>query len=119
MVLKKIHTLFTAGISALSLTGCATVINGSQQVIKVETPHAINATCELSNSRGSWELKSTPGRIKINRDSEKLDVLCHKKNYADGTLQVSSLYNTGNMGNLIFGGVIGMVVDETSKATYS
>jgi len=117
--MKKRYIWMVTGTVPIMMSGCATVINGPQQVVRVSTPHTNNATCILSNSKGEWILKSTPGNIKIHRDSEKLSVLCHKKDYADGSLQVSPLYNGGNMGNLILGGLVGMVVDAKSKATYS
>lgn len=112
--------LFVVGLGAITLTGCASIINGSQQVVRIETPHTTNATCILSNSKGEWTLQSTPGSIKVRRDSEKLSILCHKKDYADGALQVTPLYNMGNIGNLlVFGGVAGMLVDDETKATFS
>ena len=100
-----------------SLTGCASIVTGQNQVVSVETTPHKEASCELSNDKGKWFISSTPGTVTINRSSEDLLVICTK-----GTLKAThsaKSYTKGMaFGNILVGGIIGAAVDCGTGSAY-
>lgn len=107
--------------AAMSLTGCASIVSGTSQVVSVETRIGTEplkgATCALENSKGVFYV-TTPGSVTVHRAYGDLTVKCEKDNTPPGVAIVKS--NTKGMafGNILFGGVIGAGVDVTTGAAY-
>jgi uncharacterized protein YceK len=70
-------------VAGVLLSGCATVINGQSQKISVSTPPTTDATCTLTNSRGSWQVTS-PGTVEVLRSQSNLEAICKKDGWIDG-----------------------------------
>jgi uncharacterized protein YceK len=100
------------------LSGCASIVNGNNQSVSVETKPATGASCVLSNDKGRWFINSTPGSVIVHRSFQDLVVDCHKKGYQVGLLQVPSKTKGMAFGNILFGGVIGAGVDMADGAAY-
>lgn len=103
-------------------TGCATVTGSETQLISVETIEAAGgavagADCKLSNNNGLWSLKS-PGAVSVRKSSEDLVVRCELEDRPAGTTRAVSRMNAGMVGNVIFGGVIGVVIDHSRGTAY-
>lgn len=112
-----------AGLAvAAQLTGCASIVGGTNQPVSVET-HAPDGTqvaganCKLSNNKGTWFV-TTPGSATVHRSFEDLSVLCEKDKAASGMMMVKSSTKPMAFGNIIFGGVIGVGVDVATGAAY-
>lgn len=103
------------------LTGCASIVNGSNQVLSVETASregkVIGATCELKNPKGTFFV-TTPGTVTIHRAYDDLNIRCEKVGHEPGLAAVKSSTKAMAFGNLVFGGVIGAAVDAGSGAAY-
>ena len=110
---KKTTTLFFA----LSLAGCASIVNGQNQSVSVNTFPETGASCQLSNDEGTWFVPQTPGSVMLNRSGSDLTVIC-KKDPLSGTAVVSSHTKGMAFGNIIFGGVIGAAVDAGNGAAF-
>ncbi len=92
------------------LGGCASFLSDSSQPITIDTPHCLGAQCDLSNSKGSYFLKETPGTIPINKSYGDLSVTCTKGEETMTQTYESSA--TGSMyGNILLGGIIGGAID--------
>lgn len=108
--------------AATQLTGCASIVSGTNQSVSVET-HAHDGTqvaganCKLSNNKGTWFV-TTPGSTTVNRSYEDLAVLCEKEKLPSGMTMVKSSTKPMAFGNIIFGGVIGAGVDISTGAAY-
>lgn len=102
----------------ISLTGCASIVSGTNQSVSLETNPANNATCSLTNDKGKWFVPNTPGSVTISRSYQDLVVDCQKKGYRAATSKVKSTTKPMAFGNVIFGGVIGAGVDVASGAAY-
>ncbi len=113
-MMKSLHLIFIF----LLLTGCATIVEGTKQKVTVTTIPT-KSTCTLSNEKGKWSIKSTPGAATVARSSHALVVTCRKKGYKAITRHVSPQFNGGMIGNVVFGGIIGAGVDAADDATYS
>jgi hypothetical protein len=115
--MKKI----AVAVMAVALTGCASIVNGNNQVISVETRHkgqqVVGATCTLVNPKGTFYV-TTPGTVTIHRAYDDLNVKCEKDGLQPGLTNVKSSTKPMAFGNIIFGGVIGAAVDAGSGAAY-
>lgn len=108
---------FVATCAVLFLSGCATIVSGSQQSIFIETPHVNGAECKLTDSKnGSWRLDSTPGSVFVAKGNGPMNIVCSKKGYETTILQVEEGFAGATMGNIILGGGIGILVDAASGA---
>ena len=104
----------TCGLSA-----CASIVGGTHQHLSVETRSAsheiVNAECTVSNSRGEQSV-STPGVVTVHRDSGPVDIRCVKDGAPIGSQQFSAHVRPMVWGNLLFGGLIGVIVDFSDGA---
>ncbi|WP_338923809.1 hypothetical protein V0M98_37005 (plasmid) [Pseudomonas silesiensis] len=76
---RKIISLI-AVCSTLSLTGCASIVNGSKQSLKIEAVDAVTgapkaATCNVSKADLSIGVKSSE-TFEVNRSSKSLYITC-------------------------------------------
>jgi hypothetical protein len=103
------------------LSGCADIIDGSTQVVSVQTTGAAGeidgVQCALNNKKGTWQVTS-PGSVTVHRGSEPLGVSCTKNGYAPATEQVASSTNNYVFGNVLLGGGVGATVDTVSGAAW-
>ena len=103
------------------LTGCASIVNGTSQVVSVEARNqgepVTGAVCKLENSKGVFYV-TTPGTVTVHRAYNDLAVKCEKDNLSPGLATVKS--NTKGMafGNILFGGAIGVAIDTGSGAAF-
>ena len=102
---------------SLVLSGCASIVDGQNQSLSVQTSPVAGAECKLTNSKGEWFVNSTPGSVTVHRAYEALIVDCHKGSYA-GLLTVQSSTKGMAFGNVLFGGVIGGGVVVATGAAY-
>lgn len=114
---KLFHVV--CAVAALGLGGCASIVNGTSEVVSVITPPVKDANCELTNSKGSFYVAHTPGTISVHRAYGDMHVKCTKQGYEDGLVVVKSTTKKMAFGNIIFGGVIGAGVDMANGAAYN
>lgn len=111
-----------ASIATLLLTGCASVINGQNQSVSVNTvskgSDVSGATCSLRNDKGVWYVTS-PGSVAIHRSYGELAVSCTHAGLPDGLAAVKSSTTGAVFGNILVGGVIGAGIDVATGAAYS
>lgn len=105
-------------IVILFLTGgCASVVGDQTQPISVDTPKCPQAHCRLTNSQGTYFVKSTPETVVINKAYSDITMTCEK----DGKTQTSvhmSAANAATFGNILLGGIPGALIDGGSGAGY-
>lgn len=106
------------GILALTalLGGCATVVSGTTQTIGVKTDPE-GADCQFSR-KGVLvgRVYPTPGTMQVEKNYESVSVLCRKEGFDDTTGVIGSEFQAATLGNILLGGVIGVVVDAASGA---
>ncbi len=111
-------TAIIASACALSfLSGCASIVSGTNQTLTVETPGCAGATCKLTNDKGNWAV-TTPGSVVVNRAYGPLAVVCSKDGFPNGTANITSTTKGMAFGNILFGGLIGAGVDAGTGAAY-
>lgn len=105
--------------AGLGLCGCATVVKGSTQDVAIDTTPP-GASCELTREGVKLGVvDSTPGKFQVSRSSKALTVTCNKQGFAEGTTSAEPKFNGATLGNILLGGVIGVVVDASTGANNS
>ena len=109
-----------AAIAALGIavSGCATVIDGASQSVKVSSWPEQGARCRLHNSEGTWYL-TTPGKAEVDRTKHDLHIDCDMNGYLPAHAIAKSHFNGWTAGNLVAGGVVGLGVDAITGANFS
>jgi hypothetical protein len=104
-------------LSALALTGCASIVSGTNQPVTVDTPSCPAASCKLTNDKGTWAV-TTPGSVTVSRAYGPMTVVCSKEGFESATATFASSTKGMAFGNVVFGGLIGAGVDVASGAAY-
>ncbi|MEQ1752843.1 MAG: hypothetical protein ABL973_01775 [Micropepsaceae bacterium] len=112
---SRYATVLALSVIGIQISGCASIIKGSSAAINVTTPPVTGATCTLSSSQGSWQLVS-PASVTVERSKNDIQVRCTKEGYQDASAVIPSNFEGWTVGNLIFGGVIGVGVDAATGA---
>ena len=101
----------------LSCAGCASVVDGSTEMITIATAPVTGADCTASNSRGQWSVVS-PGAVTIDKSESVLTIACTKAGYADGKFYASGKMSTaGLIGTMIpYAGLVSTAVDAGTGA---
>lgn len=115
---KQIISIAIAITSLATLTGCASIVSGTNQPVSVHTGPVSGATCRLENNKGTWYVSNTPGSVTVNRSFHALKINCEKKGYKHTFKSVQSHTKAMAFGNVLFGGVIGAGVDIADGAAY-
>lgn len=113
------RSLICAAIAAAVCVfpGCASIVSGTNQSVSVDTPGCEGASCQLTNDKGTWFVK-TPSSVTINRAYGNLTVVCSKEGFGSATTSVASTTKGMAFGNILVGGVIGAGVDIGTGAAY-
>ena len=114
----KLSAIAAVAALGVALSGCATIVNGTHESVSVNTSPVQDSQCTLTNSQGTWYLK-TPGSVEVHKTKTDLDITCKHDGYADGHMVAVSKFGAATLGNVIAGGVIGIGVDAASGANYS
>lgn len=102
--------------ACLALEGCATLVTGNSQTLTLDTQPP-GASC-LFKRDGSTigAVNPTPGSISVDKSYKDIDVVCSKEGYRDAAGRVGSSFQPMTFGNVLFGGLVGIVIDAASGA---
>ncbi len=98
------------------LPACATVVEGTSDTVTLSTTPA-GATCTVDrNGERVGAVAATPGSLRLSKSRHDLNVTCTKEGYQLATTTASSRFTGATFGNILAGGVVGVVVDAASGA---
>jgi hypothetical protein len=102
---------------ATALQGCATITGSEMQDIMINTVDrsgspATDSECRVSNDKGNW-LAKPPSHVSVGRSGEDLSIHCTAPGHEPGLVKVISRANGGMVGNVVFGGVVGALIDNS------
>jgi len=111
-------------LSMFCFAGCATIVSGTNQKIDISSePEGADFKVEQLTVNGPILLEEgkTPSTIKLHRKDFYFLVTLTKSGYetAEIPIEVNDMGNPMVMGNLIFGGMIGILIDAGSGAQWS
>lgn len=95
------------------LQGCATIVSGTKDTVEI-TSNPPGAVVRLDDSGQEF---TTPASFEVTRRSRHT-LLVSRDGYHTERVTLGRSLNPWLFGNLIFGGVIGVVVDLVSGATF-
>ena len=114
--LRRVFAGTVFAVSAFVVSGCATVIKGTDETISVATEPQ-GATCTLvREGQTVGVVNPTPGTVEVDRDKDDISVNCVLAEYEDSSEVISSEFTGYTLGNVILGGGVGAVVDAASGA---
>jgi hypothetical protein len=115
------HLTLALACISLTLGGCASIVNGQNQPVSIETKQGgdtvVGAYCSLTNDKGTWFI-TTPGSTTVHRSASDLAVKCEKSSLNPGLSTVKSFTKGMAFGNILFGGIIGAGVDISTGAAF-
>ena len=100
------------------LPGCATIVTGTSQPVAVDSEPA-GATCKVTqDGYPLGTVLSTPGVVSVRKGGGSLDVACSKPGYQMARQSVPFGLQGWVFGNVIIGGLVGVVVDFSTGAAF-
>jgi len=121
--MKKVCVLLAAAMFASSLTGCASIVSKSSWPVTVQS-NPSGARCEVVKENGvTIHAGETPMTITLDSgsgyfSSAKYMINCSKDG-KQASSELSSHFNGWYVGNIVFGGLIGLlIVDPATGAMW-
>lgn len=110
-------------LTAIALTGCASVLNDTTHPMRLEAKTqggdlVSGADCKLTNDYGTVSGKSGD-TVQVRRSNKDLDITCVHPANPDATARAISRANGGMFGNIILGGGIGAIIDHSKGTAYT
>ncbi len=110
--MRKLIFLSALSLSIL-LTSCATIVSGSKQTVKFTTT-PVAAKVFVNNV----QIGVTPFEAKLKRSVKTHNVKIVLDGYKPYETKLTRKFNAWYIGNIAFGGLIGIVVDLSTGAVY-
>lgn len=98
--------------SSLMLTSCATIICGSTQKVSFNS-NPSNASIYIDD----FEVGKTPFQTKLERRKDH-KVVIKLDGFKPYETRLTRTFNAWYLGNVIFGGLVGLIIDPISGAVY-
>ncbi len=121
--MKKLSIVF--GVVALSLSGCASIMSGRTQTMTFESTPELSDITIFNKAGKKVHVGQAPVTVNLKRSAgffvpERYTVVFEKEGYEKKTINVSSHVNGWYVGNILLGGLIGLlIVDPATGAMYS
>jgi uncharacterized protein YceK len=117
----SLHTLVVS--AALLLSGCASIISGRTATVTIDSTPS-NANVVIHDKHGKEVIAThTPARVELRRKDKyiwpaKYTATIDKPGYKTATVPIDSTVNPWVAGNIVLGGVVGLVVDNATGAAW-
>ncbi|NNP76100.1 hypothetical protein A7P54_06645 [Acinetobacter sp. Ac_3412] len=121
--MKKLSVIF--GVVALSLSGCASIISGKTQTMTFQSTPELSDITILNRDGKKIHVGKAPITVSLNRGAgffvpERYTVIFEKEGYEKKEVKVTPSMNGWYIGNILFGGIIGLlIIDPATGAMYS
>lgn len=114
--MKILNGVSVVAITLIFLSGCASIVSDETATIGIQAPGCPSGTtCTLTHKKGSWVMQP-PGTITIPKSDDTLQISCETPDGKQVTQSAASEFGEMFLGNIIFGGGIGMIVDANTDA---
>jgi hypothetical protein len=97
--------------------GCATITTGSAQNVNVMTEPEGAACIFRREGAVIGIVNPTPGSLSVTKSHVAIEVDCRKEGFLDAVGTIGRQFQPMTFGNIILGGLIGVIVDAASGAT--
>jgi hypothetical protein len=103
-------------VISILFAGCSTIVKGTEQQVSVNTPGVPGALCQLQSPAIGTHTVQTPANIVLPKSKHNVAVSCTAQCYSPGVNMLASHTEAMAVGNVLFGGIIGLGVDAPSGA---
>jgi hypothetical protein len=101
---------------AFGLAGCATLVTDDHQSIVI-TSDPPGATCQVrQGSDFVATVKATPGTVYVGKSRHDIAVDCTRSGYYAGAAVLEPHFQDMTLGNVVYGGAVGLLVDTSTGA---
>jgi len=104
----------SVAVALVATTGCATIVSGSTQSVQIDSTPS-NAVVKINN----LEQGQTPVRVNLSRAQKVATVQIELPGFEPEEIQLTRSVNGWVWGNIVFGGLIGLVIDASNGAMYA
>jgi hypothetical protein len=125
MRIRNIVNAMASGLLFLSLTGCASIVDGGRKTVSIKSEPS-DAKVTVFDKKGSEVVVGqTPALFPLKRSGgfftpTQYRVVIEKQGYTTAEFQIKSTINGWYFGNVLFGGLIGLViVDPATGAMWT
>jgi hypothetical protein len=101
-------------------TGCASITTGNHQLLTVNATgcEAENVVCTIQN-KDNYLTVPAGGAGNVEKGSKPLTIKCtDEDSTASGSVSHESTYQAANLGNILLGGGVGIIVDAATGAMW-
>jgi len=103
-------------LTCLILTGCASILDGDSQEIKIKTTPP-GATCQfIRKGEVIGSIAETPGSLLVKKTKEDIFIICKKEGHTEVKHHLKSEIGGATFWNIVAGGGIGWAIDSASGA---
>jgi hypothetical protein len=125
MKVSKVVNAVTSGVLAVSLLGCASIVDGGRKTVNIKSqPSGAKAT--VYDKKGAAVATSpTPALFPLKRSAgfftpAKYRIVLELQGYKTAEIEVKSTINGWYFGNIIFGGLLGLlIIDPATGAMWT
>lgn len=111
-----VRNIFAASLAVVALGACSSIVEGTTQNVTVMSDPS-GAKCTLNRPEGMvGVVHPTPGSVVVSKSKHNVSVMCEKEGYQSGAGVLSSSFQAMTIGNLLFGGIVGVAIDASSGA---
>ncbi len=101
---------------ALAASACATVVSGTTQEVFIESDPT-GAECKVDRLGANLGVvRPTPGRVNVSRSKDTMIITCVSEGHEPSSEVVASSFTGATVGNVLLGGIVGIVVDASTGA---
>lgn len=116
LLFRRVARALLCGATALA-AGCATLTSGSTQTVTILSDPA-GAACVLHRDGAViGAVNPTPGSIAVTKGHGEITVRCSRGGFIDAERRLTADFQAATLGNILLGGLIGIVVDAASGAS--
>ncbi len=105
-----------ASIALLGLTSCATILEGKNQTISIQSNPSCAKCGVFRQGQPIASVECTPSGVMIEKTKHDLTVTCTKQGYAPSSQILESGIEGAVAGNILVGGLIGWGIDSATGA---
>jgi len=116
----KMKTVLNGLLLSLAVlsSGCATLTKGGSQTVTVDTDPS-GAMCTLTrDAKPVAVVNPTPGSVPVDKAKGAIAIACTKPGFLEAAGNLASEFQAMTFGNILFGGIVGIVVDAASGAMH-
>jgi hypothetical protein len=112
----KLRAVLSLSATVFVIAACATVLEGTSLNITVTTlPEDASCVLERGGNVLSTVL-STPQTVEVTKEEAPIRLVCSKPGHLDASRVVLAGFEGFSAGNLLFGGMVGVVIDASTGA---